>query len=179
MKIIIKIVLLLTFSISCKSGELSKNRSEAEKQVSNNQDSIQATKVVIDDEFLFKVVDNDLSFSYFKSHFDLIEKQVVQNRHNSAVSDTIMIFSNGKDRANFYVSSSNIILQKAAINSQEIVLNDNIKVGASDNVLKRRFNLEDVPDSLIVKDFENSSYFLFASQRGKINNIVYKATYID
>lgn len=183
-KIIMLGVLLSVLLSSCKSGP-SKNRNEFEKQVvaenqaTNKQDTTQATRVVIDDEFVFGVVDNDLSFPYFKSHFNLVEKQVIKNQHNSAVSDTIMIFSNGKDMANFYVSSSNIILQEAAINSQEIVLNNNIKVDASDKVLKSRFNLEDVPDSLIVKDFENSSYFLFTSRKGKIEKIVYKATYID
>ncbi len=183
-KIILFAVLLSIFSSSCKS-EPSKDRNEPEKKVitenqaSNNQDTTQVTKFVDDDEFVFGVIDNDLPISYFKSQFNLIEKQVIQNQHNPALSDTVMIFSNGKDTANFYVSPSNTILQEAVINSQEIVLNDSIKVGTDDEVLKRRFNLKSIPDSLVVKDFENSSYFLFTFQKSKIDRIVYKARYYD
>lgn len=177
-------VLVSILSISCKSepsrdGKELESKDIAENRISNNQDTTQATKFVDDDEFVFGVIDNDLPIAYFKSHFNLIEKQIIQNQHNTTLSDTVMIFSNGKDTANFYVSPSNTILQEVTINSQEIILNDSIKVGADNEVLKRKFNLEAVSDSLIVKDFENSSYFLFTFQKGKIDRIVYKARYFD
>ena len=183
-KIVLFAVLLSILSSLCKSKpskEISESEKKdvAERQTSNNQDTIQATRFIDDDEFIFGVIDNDLSFSYFKKQFNLIEKQVIQNQHNFTVSDTVMIFSNGKDTANFYVSPSNTILQAVAVNSQEIVLNDSIKVGVDDEVVKRRFNLEVMPDSLVVKDFENSSYFLFTFQQGKVDRIIYKARYFD
>ena len=45
MKVILKIVLLLTFSISCKSGEPSKNRIEVEKQMLTDEHTAERDKI--------------------------------------------------------------------------------------------------------------------------------------
>ena len=182
-KKIVFIALLSVLLSSCKSERLKETGGPvkdgiAEKQSSNNQRETQ-TKQLIDDGFVFEVIDKDLPISYFKSQFELVEEQVLKNRHDTSVSDTVMIFSNGPDTANFYVSPSKAILQEVVVNSQQITLNDSIKVGAYDQVIKRKFNLEALPDSLIVKDFENSSHFLFTFQQGRIDRIVYKAKYLD
>ena len=180
----------LFFLVSCSSNETKFVQSEGE--VTKAQDSINQTlqnqavqkdtskTIFIDnDEFVFKIIENELSLDFFRGNFNLIKREVIPNKHNPSLSDTVLVYTNGIDTANFYISQSNIILQEVLINSQEITLDNDIKIGVSKAIFKSKFDLIDVPDSLVIKDFENSSYFLFTFKDSQLDKIAYKARYLD
>lgn len=185
-------VFLFTFSISCKFNSNNKadklhetskttieiqNKSNTDNEINNEM--AQTAKVISDDEFISKVIKNDLPFSYFRDRYDLAEKQVIQNRHDPSAKDTVFVYSNDKNMVNFYVSPSNTILQEALITSPEIILDNDIRIGVKDEIFKRKFNIEDTSDVLVVENIEGHLSFTFTFEKGELKKIVYKSRYLD
>ena len=149
-------------------------------QAQSAQKQVLSKTVLVDNQgFILRSTKKALSIDFFRQNYRLINKQVIENKHDASFSDTIFSYSNSIDTANFYVSRTNTILQDAQINSQKVVLDNDIKIGGSGNVFKNQFKLKEVPDSLIIKDFEDTNFFLFVFRQNILRKIIYKSTYID
>lgn len=172
-------ILLNACKLEQQQGEDDSRTNENSTALISNEEDSPTKKVLINDDFIFEALENDLSITRFQSTFDLVDKEIVPNRHNTSLNDTILTFGNDMDSASFYASATSAILQRAVLASPDITLTDSIRVGENEALLGRRLGLKKVPDSLMVKDLENSSHFLFILENGVIERIVYRASYID
>lgn len=183
--------LILLIMFSCGSGA---ERTTEEKTLPENaaaneapmkeafsQDSARSKKFVNDDEFVYSVIDDELTVSFLDSTSTTKTKTTIPNLHNKSVSDTVITFSNGTDYFKFHKAPSNTILTEAEIISDRYKIgNGEISVGVPYKVLQDRFNLDTTVDTLIVKDFENSNYFMFLfDKEQKVNKIVFRTRYLD
>ncbi|PZX56799.1 hypothetical protein [Algoriphagus chordae] len=181
--------LLIVFSCGTGTGNVKGEKNFQEKSDDNevpmkeifNQDSSQTKKFINDDDFVFSVLDNELSFSYVESKIDIKSELIVPNIHNKSLNDTIVSFTNEKDFFKFHKASGNAILLEAEIKSDQYKIDSGaIKIGVPYNIFKDKFNLETAIDTLIVKDFENSSYFMFLFDENQmLNTILFKTRYLD
>lgn len=135
-------------------------------------------KFITDDEFIANVI-GDLSSIFFSDEYNIFQKQILKNKFNPNVNDTLFVFSNKKDTLNFYKTPSKVIIQDAIINSDKIILTENISVGIDANVLKSKFDLLQIPDTLIVENIEGHLSIKFIVSEGKLTKIIYTSNYMD
>jgi hypothetical protein len=137
-------------------------------------------KLIIDnDEFVYKILDNELTLDLVRVNFTSFKQKVIKNKYSSTKCDTIIVYNNGLDTIDFYISEANTILREAIINSQLIILDSNIRVGVSKELFMRKFELSTIPDLLVVKDFENTSYFVFTFKDDLLIKIFFEVRYLD
>lgn len=135
-------------------------------------------KFITDDEFIASVI-GDLSSIFFSNEYNILQKQILKNKFNPNVNDTLFVFSNKKDTLNFYKTPSKIIIQNAIINSDKIILTENISIGVDVNVLKSKFDLLQIPDTLIIENIEGHLSIKLIVLEGKLTKITYTSNYLD
>jgi hypothetical protein len=162
----------------CRAGEEKQSLSSIENLSMGRQDS--SKKIYVDnDEFVFRLLDKELTIDFFRKNYRLIGKKTGTNKYNNLSKDSILLFSNNQDSARFDKSKTNVILEKMSLRSKKVILDNNIRIGVSDSVFKHKFNLITVPPILVIKDFENTSFFCFYFKGHYLSKIVYTSTYID
>ncbi|GEM_PF-7036480 len=148
---------------------------DLEHAVANNSDT------VIDDRFVREVLANDLSTSILRRRMQLVNIEAQANRHDSSVQDSLAVYSDGEDTAVIYISQTKALLQSLSLRSNKTALNDSIRVGIVESLMKHRFDLggKDALGLLLVKDLENSSHFRFEFHKGYLKRIEYETRYLD
>ncbi len=182
-------IIIIVFS--CGSGTVKEkkgmistvNSAEYEPSIKDLfvKDSVPTKIFINNDDFIFGILNNDLTYLYLEGTSTSKTETTVPNLHNKSVNDTIVTFFNRNDIFRFHKSPSNTILMEAEINSDHYELeNGQIKIGGPFNYFKDKLNIDTPVDTLIVKDFENSSYFMFMFDEFQmLNKIVYRSRYLD
>ena len=167
--------------ISEKESPIIKGENEPLMKEAFSQDSTVSKKFINYDDFVFGVIDNELTLSFLESTATSKVEATVPNLHNESVSDTVFKFKNDSNFFKFHKAPSNTILTEAEITSDQYkVGNGEIFVGVPYKVLQDRFNLNTTVDTLIVKDFENSNYFMFLFDKEQaVSKIIFRTRYLD
>lgn len=145
------------------------------------QDSVQTKLLISDDDFVFSVLDYDLNYDSIDSAFLKKDEFIVKNMHDNTINDTIVMFSRDSDSFKYYKGFDKKILMEAEIQSIDFkIANDELYIGVEYNAFMNKFNVETFVDTLIVKDFENSNYFIFLFDSDeRLDRIIYKTRYLD
>jgi hypothetical protein len=139
------------------------------------------TEVIYDDEFIMRVIENDLTFSNLKKIYQPkeIHEKLLQNKHNLNKKDTLLIFIAGIDSIGFYKGWGNVLPQKMVITSEKLVIDKDIKVGVDKSLFRQKFKNKLLSDTLVVKDTEGGNTFTFFFKENNLFQIIYKAEYTD
>lgn len=174
--------------LSCNSKET--NGSQSIKKETQTEDSINGqslqkdtleTEVIYDDEFIMRVIENDLTFSNLKKIYQPkeIHEKLLQNKHNLNKKDTLLIFIAGTDSIGFYKGWGNVLPQKMVITSGKLIVDKDIKVGVDKSLFRQKFKNKLLSDTLVVQDTEGGNTFTFFFKENILTRILYKAEYTD
>lgn len=162
-------------------GTSAQHQEENEEQDSDSTSFSTSTSkmFVSDDEFVFGALENELLYNHVKAGTIELARSIVPNKFVKSESDTIINLKSTNDYFTYYVSKSNTILMEASIKNSNFKLSRGLHVGVNASILSEAFRTEGRVDTLIVKDFENTSYFMFLIENEKLREIQYKSRFID
>ena len=190
MKTIIYILVSNTIIfLSCGSKEINDSYDNKKKSIVNNnviqnkvtQNDSLNKKLIIYDEFIRRVIENDLTLQNIKKVYqtNVIHEELIQNKHNTNIKDTLIIFTEGNDSICFYKGWGNTIPQKIVIFSEKLIIDKNIKIGVNKDLFHEKFKMEIIFDTLIMKDIEGGNIFTFIFIDNKLSKIIYQGNYLD
>lgn len=107
-----------------------------------------------------------------------ITKKPVRNIHDRAVVGTVYTFSAGKTKIEIYKAKHLDILQSAYIDTENISLKYNIKVGASKTDVAKRLKAIITADKVQVGNLEQTNVYTLTFSNGKLTTILYEG-YVD
>ncbi len=136
------------------------------------------TLEVINDEFIYDVLNEDVSYNFFKENFSQVSLMIHENQHYKDRFDSLVTFSNGIDSATYYIAAPNYILKELKIHSNKISIK-NFQIGSSFDQVKSYFGLKSKVSELIIRDLEYGNSIRFIFEDNKIKEIIFKSTYID
>jgi hypothetical protein len=144
------------------------------------KDSVK-TEVIYDDEFIMRVIENDLTFLNLKKIYQPkeINEKLLQNKHDQNNKDTLLTFTLGRDYIEFYKGGGNIFPQKILVSSGKLILDKDVKIGVDKGLFSQKFKNKLLSDTLVVQDLEGGNNFTFFFEQNILTRIFYKAEYID
>ena len=174
------LILILLCMVGFSYWSVSKDRSKLPSP--SGATPGKSSVVVIDNAFVYRVVATDLVYKNIASVYKnaKIDKVVVNNIHWPEIKDTISTFQLEGDTIKFYHAQDKIIPFYLSISSPKLTLDKTIKTGISSTLLKSKFKLKSVPDTVIVSDLEAGFTFnlILNSSKTVVNKITFDC-YID
>lgn len=151
------------------------------KQNESIQKDTVKSEIIYDDEFIMRVIENDLTFSNLKMIYqpNVINENLLQNKHDQNKKDTLLTFTLGKDYIEFYKGGGNVLPQKMVISSGKLILDKDIKIGVDKGLFSQKFKNKLLSDTLVLQDLEGGNNFTFFFEQSILTRILYKAEYID
>ncbi|RDV14631.1 hypothetical protein DXT99_13250 [Pontibacter diazotrophicus] len=200
----VRLMLLLlfvnTFAVACSSDTASEEENFVPEERSNaitdtasvrrRAPAAPATVSLLSNPFVAsRSQGNSLSTYIEQIDADLtLDADAIENRHKSDVTDTIFTLRFGNSMMEFYAPSQSgeLLLQVADIQSPDITLRDNLRVGMSQSELLNKLKAQgqelDITQSnneIIASNHEGAPMSLhFHLKNGKVNRIRYEG-YVD
>lgn len=189
-KLFLTLFLIVIIFSSCEKKIIKNNINEKniEKKVLKNeslkpkiQNNLSTKDTIIDDEFIFRLIENDFNLNKIKSIYEngIINEEITKNKYDNNKIDTLINVIWERDVITFHKAYGISLLQKANIVSENILLDSNIKIGVNKSIFNQKFKKNILTDSLFVSDIEKGNVFLFYFVNNKLNKISYQSGYID
>ncbi|WP_026714892.1 hypothetical protein [Flavobacterium daejeonense] len=177
------LVIIICAAFSCISKE--KNNQPENLKFLNTKDNVKLfsnlvdTLVIYDDSFIFRTLENTFNITNISSVYSGVvpTQQFVPNAMNTSIQDTLITYNTSTDKIVFHKGGGNTILEEAKIESQTLVVDNNLQIGISKSLFEQKFNKNSIPDICVVKDTEGGNSFVFTFSQNQLQNISFSVTY--
>ncbi|WP_439881591.1 hypothetical protein ACSX1A_00240 [Pontibacter sp. MBLB2868] len=199
-RLLVLLLLVNSFAAACTSDSASEEQNDVPEEhetalepdtTSTRRNSIaSATFSVLSNPF----VENRSKSNHLESYFDRInadftlDADPIENRHKSQVTDTVYTIRFGKSMIEFYAptQSGELLLQVADIQSNDVVLRHNMRVGMTQAELMGKLKslghevvINQTPTEIVAYNRDGAPISLhFYLKSGKVNRIRYEG-YVD
>jgi len=140
------------------------------------------TDTIINNDFVSRVLDGDISLSKVLSAYHPINQTVSTsvNKYDSKLTDTLKTITSRADTFSFLIATGKETLISCNIQTNKMSLDTTIAIGVSKAVFASKFGVSNIPDLLIVKDLEGGTEFKFVfNPAGTLIKMSYQIQYLE